>query len=216
MAIQKTEAILLRKKDLRETSLILTFFTRDFGKICGVLKGARGSRARSGTNPLFFTLDQVVFYEKKKSDIFIISQCETQRIFFNILKDWDRVSAAYYMLELTDVFTELGGKSEEIFQALLNSFVSLDEKKEPDSIARLFEIKFLTALGLWPGSEGLGLTKGAMSTLEHFEKNEWQASSKIKLAHEVAAEIKKVTNNIISDNLDRPLKTAKIFTHVQG
>ena len=80
MAIQKTDALLLRKKDLRETSLILSFFTRDFGKINGVLKGVRGSRARGNANPLYFSLDQIVFYEKKKSDLFIISQCDTQEI----------------------------------------------------------------------------------------------------------------------------------------
>ena len=65
MAIQKTEAILLRKRDLRETSLILSFFTRDFGKIHGVLKGARGTRARIGVNPLYFSLEEIIFYEKK-------------------------------------------------------------------------------------------------------------------------------------------------------
>ena len=120
MAIQKTEAVLLRKKDLRETSLILSFFTRDFGKIHGVLKGARGSRARSGANPLYFSLDEIVFYEKKKRDLFVVSQYESRKIFLNILKDWDRASVAYYMLELVDVFTEPGEKCEDIFNEEIN------------------------------------------------------------------------------------------------
>lgn len=211
MAIQKSDAVLLRKKDFRETSLILTFFTRDFGKIYGILKGARGSRARSGTNPLFFSLDQIVFYEKKKTDLFIISQHETQEIFFNILKEWGRVSVAYYILELTDVFTEPGEKVEDIFENLLNSLRSLDSKKGAIAIARLFEVKFLMSLGLWPGSETFKLTKGAMSTLLCFERDMWQASSKIKLTREVGDEIKRITGKIISDNLDSPLKTVKMF-----
>jgi len=203
--------VLLKKKDLRETSLILTFFTKDFGKVHGVLKGARGSRAMTTANPLFFSLDQIVFYEKKKSDLFIISQCETQQIFLNILKEWNRVSAAYYILELADVFIEPGERSEEIFEALLNSLRSLDAKKEPNSIARLFEVRFLTALGLWPGLEGFKLTGGARSTLASFEKDAWQTCSRIKLAQGTEREIKKITGKIIADNLDRPLKTAKIF-----
>lgn len=212
MAIQKTDAVLLRKRDLRETSLILTFFTRDFGKVHGVLKGARGSRARTEANPLFFSLDQVVFYEKKKSDLFIISQCTAQRIFLNILKEWNRVSVAYYILELIDVFTEPGEKIEEIFEALLNSLRSLDDKKEPNSVARLFEIRLLGSLGLWPGSDVFQLTKGAMTTLKRFEGNDWTGSSKIKLTHEVGEEIKKITREIIEDNLDRPLKTLRMFS----
>ncbi len=211
MAIQKTDAILLKKRDLRETSFILTFFTRDFGKVHGVLKGARGSRARSGINPLFFSLVHIVYYEKKKSDLFIVSQCEPQETFLNILKEWDRASVAYYMLELIDTFIEIGEPSKEIFENLLDSLKGLDTKKESSAVARLFEVRFLIALGLWPGSESLKLTKGALSTLSCFENSTRDISSKIKLIGEVEAEIKNITAKIIEDNLDRPLKTARIF-----
>ena len=211
MAIEKSDAMLLRKMDFRETSFIVTFFTRDFGKVGGILKGARGSRARSGINPLFFCLEQIVFYEKKKSGLCIISQCETQRIFLNILKDWDRASIAYYILELVDRLTEPGGRAEEIFDVLLNSMIALDGKKDPGVVARFFEVKFLTALGFWPGSDGLRLTKGALATLAYFERDDWQVVSKIKLTRDVGNEIKKITGQIIGDNLDRPLKTSKVF-----
>jgi len=211
MAIEKSDAILLRKMDFRETSFIVTFFTRDFGKVGGILKGARGSRARSGINPLFFCLEQIVFYEKKKSGLCIISQCEIQRIFLNILKDWDRASIAYYILELVDRLTEPGGGAEEIFDVLLNSMIALDGEKDPGVVARFFEVKFLTALGFWPGSDGLRLTKGALATLAYFERDDWQVVSKIKLTRDVGNEIKKITGQIIGDNLDRPLKTSKVF-----
>ena len=36
--IVKTEGIVLKSFDFRETSRIATFFTRDFGKVKGVLK----------------------------------------------------------------------------------------------------------------------------------------------------------------------------------
>ena len=211
MAIQKTDAVLLKKKDLRETSLIATFFTRDFGKVNGVLKGARGSRARSNTNPLFFSLEQIIFYEKKKSDLFTISQCEAHEIFLNILKDWERTSVAYYILELLDVFTEPGETIEVLFNDLLNSFRSLDSKKDATAIARLFEVRLLLTLGLWPGSESFKLTKGVSSTLACFEEGGWQASSNMKLTREVGADIIKITGKIIQDNIDRPLKTTKMF-----
>jgi len=211
MAIQKTEAVLLRKRDFRETSVILTFFTRDFGKVAGILKGARGLRPRSDANPLFFSLDQIVFYEKKTSDFFIISQCENQEIFLNILKEWDRARNAYYILELIDTFTELGGKAEGLFEILVSSFRSFDNEKDALSITRLFEVKLLSELGLWPGSEYFKLTKGALSTLLCFEKEAWQTASKIKLTREIGDEIKIVTGKIIGDNLDKPLKTSKFL-----
>ncbi|MBU1888403.1 MAG: DNA repair protein RecO [Candidatus Omnitrophica bacterium] len=211
MAIQKTDAVLLKKRDLRETSLILTFFTRDFGKVHGVLKGARGTRARTSANPLFFSLDHIVFYEKKNSDLFIISQCDALKTFLNVLRDWDRASVAYYILELVDVFTEPGESIEPIFEGLLNSLMLLDGNKDPGVIARLFEVKFLMVMGLWPGAEDLKLSKGSLSTLACFEKDSWQTASKINLTRDVGEEIKKITSSIIADNLDRPLKTASVF-----
>ena len=211
MAIQKTEAILLKKKDFRETSLILTFFTKDFGKIDGIIKGARGARPRGDANPIFFSLDQIVFYEKKTRGISIISQCETQEVFLNILKEWSRASSAYYILELTDVFTEPEGKSEEMFEALLNSFKSLDNGKESGSITRLFEIKLLMAAGFWPGAEYFKLTKGAMSSVMHLEKESWKSASNMKLTKDVNNEIKSITGKIIEENLDRPLKTVRFL-----
>jgi DNA repair protein RecO (recombination protein O) len=211
MAIQKTEAILLKKKDFRETSLILTFFTKDFGKVDGIIKGARGPRPRGDANPIFFSLDQIVFYEKKIGGISIISQCETQEVFLNILKEWARASSAYYMLELADVFTEPGGKSEEVFEALYNGFKSLDSGKEAGGITRLFEIKLLMSSGFWPGAEYFKLTKGAMSSVMHLEKEPWSRASNMKLTKDINNEIKIATGKIIEENLDRPLKTARFL-----
>ena len=211
MAIQKTEAILLKKKDFRETSLILTFFTKDFGKVDGIIKGARGSRPRGDANPIFFSLDQIVFYEKKIGGLSIISQCETQEVFLNILKEWARASSAYYMLELADVFTEPGGKSEEVFEALYNGFKSLDSGKDSGGITRLFEIKLLMSSGFWPGAEYFKLTKGAMSSVMHLEKEPWNRASNMKLTKDINNEIKIVTGKIIEENLDRPLKTGRFL-----
>jgi len=211
MAIQKTEAILLKKKDFRETSLILTFFTKDFGKIDGIIKGARGARPRGDANPIFFSLDQIVFYEKKARGISIISQCETQEVFLNILKEWSRASSAYYMLELTDVFTEPEAKSEEVFENLYHSFKSLDSGKETGNITRLFEIKLLMAQGYWPGAEYFKLTKGAMSSVMQLERESWKSASNMKLTKDINNEIKGITGKIIEENLDRPLKTIRFL-----
>ena len=70
MPIQKSEAIVLRSQDLRETSLIITFYTKDFGKIKGIVRGVRGPHAQYGGGSLeIFAHDEIVFYERKKADI---------------------------------------------------------------------------------------------------------------------------------------------------
>ena len=41
MPIEHSEAIVIRTIDFSETSLILTLFSREFGKVRGIAKGAR-------------------------------------------------------------------------------------------------------------------------------------------------------------------------------
>ncbi len=41
MSAEKTLALVLRVVEFSETSLIVTLFTRDFGKVRGLAKGAR-------------------------------------------------------------------------------------------------------------------------------------------------------------------------------
>jgi len=41
MAIEKTDAIVIRVVEFSESSCVVTLFTRDFGKIAAMAKGAR-------------------------------------------------------------------------------------------------------------------------------------------------------------------------------
>jgi DNA repair protein RecO (recombination protein O) len=151
MPIQKSEAIVTRRQDLRETSLIITFFTKDFGKIKGIVRGVRGPHAQYGGGSLeIFAQDEVVFYERKKSDIFTISQCDLVDFFNPIRQSLERLAYANYIIELLDSVTSLGDKNAEVFTLLLNSLTLLSGKASAKRVARIFEIKLLGLLGLMP------------------------------------------------------------------
>ena len=148
--IQKTEAIILKKQDLRETSLFLTLCTKGFGKICGVMKGIRGQRGQYSAVPQIFTLNEIVFYERKDREIFTVSQCELKEFFAQIRESLEKTSYAMYFIELTDSVTAMGEKNEQQFELLENSLNSLCGDASPRRIARIFEIKILDMLGMMP------------------------------------------------------------------
>ena len=150
MAIQKTDAILLRRRNLRESSLILTFFTKDFGKLGGVVKGVRGPRAQLGTCPQLFTLNKIIFYESKRKKLNIISQCDLKDFFDPIRRDLEKSTYAEYFLELADSFSEDYDKNEELFQLLVDSLMFLCTPASVKRIARIFEIRLLNLMGLMP------------------------------------------------------------------
>lgn len=154
MPIQKSEAVVLRRQDLRETSLILTFYTKDFGKIKGIVRGVRGSHAQYGGGSLeLFAHDEIVFYERKKSDIFTVSQCDLMDFFNPIRQSLERLSYASYIVELLDSVTSLGDRNIEVFNLILNSLVLLSGESSARRVARIFEIKLLSLLGLMPTLE---------------------------------------------------------------
>ncbi|MGH7890395.1 MAG: DNA repair protein RecO, partial [Thermodesulfobacteriota bacterium] len=74
MAIQKTEAFVLKTQPFRSSSLIVTFFSRDFGKLRGVVKGVRREREMRGALYELFTHLEILFYEKTRSDLHLVSE----------------------------------------------------------------------------------------------------------------------------------------------
>lgn len=148
--VQKTEAILLKRQDLRETSLFLTFYTKGFGKIYGVMKGVRGQRGQYSVSPQLFSLNEIVFYERKARDIFTISQCELKEFFAEIREGLEKTSYAMYFIEMINSTAPAAEKNEKIFELLENALRFLCGPASTKRIARVFEIKLLALLGLMP------------------------------------------------------------------
>jgi len=148
--IQTTDGIILRKQNLRETSVILTLFTKDFGKMQGVMKGARGPKAAMGNNPEMFSLNNVVFYERKRGNLNSISQCDLKDFFDPIRSDLERTVYADYFLELVDAVMMEGDTSEDIYNLLLNSLKFISKPVSPKRVARIFEIKLMEMSGFLP------------------------------------------------------------------
>ena len=66
----KTEAIILKSMKYRDTSKIVTFYTKEFGKLKGIAKGARTAKVNlvAALEPM--THSMLVIY-KKEHQIFI-------------------------------------------------------------------------------------------------------------------------------------------------
>jgi DNA repair protein RecO (recombination protein O) len=151
MAIQKTKGFVLRRFDIRETSVLLTAFTRDFGKLKFISKGVRIPEQRFLSAYELFALDEIVFYEKKRRDFYLLSQCELLDFFPEIRKSLDRISYAAYFTELLDSVTPVGEKNTRVYGLLFDSLGLLSGEASPKRVGRIFEIKLLSLLGFMPG-----------------------------------------------------------------
>jgi DNA repair protein RecO (recombination protein O) len=150
MAIQKSEAIVLKTYDFRETSLIASFFTKDFGKVSGLIKGIRKEPHRYGGLPLVFSRHIVVFYGGPKRDLSLVIQCDAEEEFLSIRQDLKKSNYANYFIELLDSVTQAYDKNAELFELLVNALGALCQNFESWRIARIFEIRLLKLSGFKP------------------------------------------------------------------
>ena len=148
------EGIMLRKYLLRETSYILVIFTRDHGKIRGVLKGARAPYPQFAGNFEIFTRLNCEFYRKKKSGLDLITGLETLDFFLPVRKDIERLTYANYFVELVDIAAADNDPNVALYGALADGLKLLSlEDMSPRRAARIFELNFLAAAGLMPHLE---------------------------------------------------------------
>jgi len=150
MSIIETEAILLNKIELRETSLLLDYYTKESGRIKGCIKGVRSPQPQFGSVYEILTLDKIIFYERKNSDIYTVSRCELVDYFPELRKDLKKLGYAAYFAELINTTCGIGEKNEGIFEVLVESLRALCGSGSAKRITRVFEIKLLKALGLVP------------------------------------------------------------------
>lgn len=150
MPAEKAQGIILRKYLLRETSFILVVFTKEFGKIKGVVKGIRKPYPQFAGDIEIFTLVELLFYHRKKKPLGLISQCEGLDSFIPIRKDIERLTYANYYIELVEIVCGDLDPNPQLFDLLLDGLKMLSSGASAKRVTRIFEIKLLTFLGISP------------------------------------------------------------------
>lgn len=162
MAIRTTEAIVLKTMPLGNASLIVTAYTKDFGKMQGLAKGIKRRCDRKDTRyhcylePL--TLDKIVYYEKNRSGLHLLTQSDLLNQFQPIRHDLRKIAAASFMLELVDKGTQLEDANGRIFELLAGSLGRLCEGgNDFREILLFFQMQFLKLSGFMPKDNKLDM-----------------------------------------------------------
>lgn len=150
MSIHKTEAIVLNKRDFRETSLIVNSYTLDYGKITGILKGIRKNPEKFASNVEVFSYNEIIFYKKRTSVLHLVSQCDLKNHFGLLRQNITKVGIATLMMELLETVMPQEDKNVEVFKLTLNSLLELTATTNPEKILSIFKIKLLHLGGFKP------------------------------------------------------------------
>jgi DNA repair protein RecO (recombination protein O) len=150
MSIDRAQGLVLSKRDLRETSLIVDFYTKEFGKICGIVKGIRSDPKKFASNLEFFSLNEIIFYRKTHSSYHLISQADKLDNFTRVRQNIERTTTAAFMMEMVSSIMQLEDKNDQIFDLTLSALKELETNYNPEKIATIFKIKMLSLSGFKP------------------------------------------------------------------
>ena len=166
--IHKTEAIVLKSIDFRETSRITTFFTHQYGKVKGVLKGIRKDPKKFGSNVDRFSINDIVYYQYRNSDLHLISHCDLKAFFFPIRQDLKRTMAASYILELVNAIMPTEEANRAVYELMMNYLNELQSAKDISKLVHIFQIKTLTLAGFRPHLDSCLLCKEKIHSQARF------------------------------------------------
>lgn len=147
MSIEHTEGLILKTYDYSETSKIAVVFTKHFGKIKVIAKGAKSKNSKTGAILEPGAHVKLIFYLKHDSELFNVSEASLIDQFSSIRLDIIKFAYYMYLLELVEALFEHEEGISSFFDDLISHVRQFAASDKPELIVRALEIKILDVLG---------------------------------------------------------------------
>lgn len=118
MPPRESEALVLRSHPLGEADRIVTFLTREVGKVRGVAKGARRSRRRFGSNLELLSRVRLSWFEREGGELVRIEAAELLESFYDLQADPERGAMLACFAEVADCFAREGQEDAAFYRLL--------------------------------------------------------------------------------------------------
>src|SRR5213595_2121209 len=146
--MESTTAILLRKRKLSDTSLIISWCTESLGCIQTIAKGARRPKSPfTGKLDLFFEAE-ISVVRSRKSDLHTLTEVMLKNPFPGIRSKYLRTQTSAYFVELIEICTERDHREPELFGLLRRAFGYLDENDPTPRAVAHFETELARIAGV--------------------------------------------------------------------
>jgi DNA repair protein RecO (recombination protein O) len=146
----KLTGIVLRTVDTGEADRVVTFLTRERGKVAAFARGARASRRRFGGSLEPFTLVSAEVRERPSSELLGLDSVTPLEAFGGIRDDLARIACAGYAAELARELVRDHEPHEDLFDLLAAYLAALAAGPARPAGLRAFELGALRAAGLSP------------------------------------------------------------------
>src|SRR6478752_6667495 len=102
MPAQVSETFVLRTYPFREADLIVSFFTRDQGKLRGVARRARRPKSPFGSGLERLSHVRMAYYQRENAELANLSSCEMITSQFGLQSEYAQSVALDYLTEVAE------------------------------------------------------------------------------------------------------------------
>lgn len=146
--IANTEGIVLKSIKYGETSKIASVFTKDFGRISVLAKGARKPKNKFGSSLDVLSISEIYFYNKPNRDLHLLSKSELKQPLRRIYDSFDCLSAGLIAAEAISQTQDINEVNSDLYNIFANILFHLNNnQKNPFAILSFFQIKLAHILG---------------------------------------------------------------------
>jgi DNA repair protein RecO (recombination protein O) len=118
MAARVSETFVLRTYPFREADLIVSFFTRDEGKLRGVARRARRPKSPFGSGLERLSHVRMAYLQRENQELATLTGCELIESHFHVQSDYGRGVALDYFTEVAEQLMPPHEPNEKFFRLM--------------------------------------------------------------------------------------------------
>ena len=146
--ITSTEAVILTSMRYGDTSKIVTAYTRQYGKLSLMAKGAAAAKSKFGAALEPMCHCQLVLYKKDARDLHLLSQADSIQSFRGVQAHPDKLMLGFAVVEFVHATVHGEEEHEQLFTLLLDALARLERiERNPTGVLLRYLLDFSEAMG---------------------------------------------------------------------
>ena len=150
--IYGTEALILSRHSYGDTSLICNLFTKKYGRVSVIAKGARKPKNLNSAvlQPLQFI--DLHYYYKPKRNIQLLKEATINTHFFSTHNDYKKIISSYHVLDITNQICKIESPNTIIFRLIKCIMIKINDCNHNNIIlySIFFKLQLLKYIGYQP------------------------------------------------------------------
>lgn len=208
MSARLSESFILRTYPYREGDLIVSFFTRDQGKLRGVARRARKPKSTYGSGLERLSHANVSYYQNENRELVNLNSAELVHAQSAFSSSYEASVGLDYMAEISEQLLPAGETNERHFRLLLAVMSDLREGGNVWRAIAYFAIWSVRLAGILPelrvSDSSLEIAREMMvAPIAALTTREWTRAT--------AIDTRRYLHRLIEEHIERKLLTASII-----